>query len=84
MGNTAVKLGLNMDVERVLQSGTSTESEDFTSDSEAVPDSSTNSENDFILATLDREPSERDLGIIKTLDSATHEAGEGLDGLPIV
>ena len=82
VGKTTVKLGLNMDVERVSQSGTSTESEDFTSDSEAVPDSSTTSENNFVLATLDREPFEPDLGLIKTPDSDMDEAGEGLDGLP--
>ena len=82
VGNVTVKLGLNMDFERFSQSGTSTESEDFTSDSEAVPDSSTTSKNDFVLAPLDWEPFEPDLGLVKTLYSATDEAGEGLDGLP--
>ena len=83
MGKTTVKLGLNVDFEPVPHSGTSTESEDFTSDSEAISDSSTTSENNnFFLATLDQKPFEPDLGLIKTPDSATDEAGEGQDGVP--
>ena len=74
-GKSNAKLGLNMDFEWFPQSGTSTEIEDFTSDSEAVPDSSTTGENDFVLASFDREPFEPDQGLTRTPDAATDEAG---------
>ena len=59
-----------MDVEHVSRSTASTENEDFTSDSEAVPVSSTASDNAFVLATLDQAPFEPDLGLTKLPDGA--------------
>ena len=82
VGENIAKLGHIMEVEQVAQSRNSTGSEYFTSDSEAVPDSSTTSENDLFLVTIDRPSSEPNLRLIKMPESATDGAREGLDGLP--
>ena len=78
VGEYTTRLGLILDVEHVSRSTASTDSEDFTSDSEAVPASSTTSDNEFVLATLDRAPFEPDLGLTKLPDAAE----DGLIGLP--
>ena len=67
-----------MDVEHVSRSAASADSEDFTSDSEVVPGSSTKRDNEFVLATRDRPPFEPDLGLTKLPDGSE----DGLDGRP--
>ena len=77
-GEDSTRLGLIMDVEHVSRSTASTDSEDFTSNSEAVPGSSTTRDNEFVLATLDRALFEPDLGLTKLPDGAE----DGSIGLP--
>ena len=78
VGEDTTRLGLIIDVALVSWSTTSTDSEDFTSDFEAVPGSSTTSDNAFVLATVDRAPFEPDLGPTKLPGGAE----DGLNSLP--
>ena len=77
-GEDTTRLDLIINVEHVSRSTASADSEDLTSDSEAVPDSSTTSDNAFVLATLARAPFETDLGLIKVPNGVE----DGLNGLP--
>ena len=61
-----MKLGLEMEVEKRKLSGSSTDSQDFTSDTDATFDSSSASGSGLVLAVRDEKPFERDIPELAT------------------
>ena len=60
VGAETIRLGLEMEEDRE-KPGSGTDSEDFTSDSGAVPADSTDTDEDFVLSLRERVPFEPDL-----------------------
>ena len=61
IGEQTMKLGLEMEVEKRELSGSSTDSEDFTSDTDAAIESSSASGSGLVLAVRDEKPFEPDI-----------------------
>lgn len=68
-----MRLGLTMDVERSALNGSATDGEDFTSDTDAAPNSSSESESAMVLAVVDVPPLESDIGMAGPEGSVSDE-----------
>ena len=73
MGAETIRLSLEMDEDR-KKPGSGTDSEDFTSDSGAVPADSTDTDEYFVLSLRERVPFEPDLAWsgAATMDEDSH------------